>query len=644
MPGYECSSCIGLRMSLIVALLYMLLLPGLGACLLRQRAIPFHYAVLGAGLLGASVSAMLFMSLAHLSLLTPSIVATTTSILAGTSLFGWRHLYVHNSPPSGADLVLGWQRLDKWDRGLIAGSALCLLIYLVDAYTPPRAADAMRYHLAQMEDIARNGRFVFRPYYHYNFPIYFTYLSLPVYFAAGGLGVKLLCFLLVPMVAAMTYGFGRLIGLTRPWIPVLGFLLTPVVMRQGTVITNDFALLCVALAGAHLLIGHQRIPRLSFLLLGFVGFGLAMGMKYQSALFLPWYLILTWIAVGRRVSAAGIKIVILLGLIAILLPAPFFVRNYVNTGVPDWPLHQSLFGAEQDYLYEVTTLYTNSLSGQHELREIPRAVLKIVSNTQILPIMWPLAAVGGWVLLRRRRPGPQLYLGLGLISFMVLWWILQPELYARFFVYLIPQFMVLAALGLESLRNKWLRTGATLVAGLFAVLGFGVLGFYSLDFLRFHIDRDVKAYHRYTWFYDEYRWINEHLDPDARLLVIVNSGHTYYLDRDYLRADPFLSGLVDWRDQDVAELRETARNLGIRYILYQHADWSSHVGGHEMLKLMPKFIQSPDVKLLWKRSVRLATSRVWRNFQESELSLIDVFPERDAHDSTVPVLSDSPPI
>ena len=615
-------------MSLIVPLVYLLLLPGVGACMLCQRELPFPYALLGASVLGAAVASVFFMILAHLALLTAPVVAGASATLGLASLLGWRHLLTHSSPSLGVDLRSWWQSLDRWDRRLVAGCALSLLIYLLDAWTPPRSGDAMRYHLAQIEDLVRNGRFVFRPYYHYNFPLYFSYLSMPVYFAVGGIGVKLLNFLLLAQVAALTYGLGRAARLARPWTPVLGLLLTPCVLLGGTVVMNDMAVLCAGLAGILLVFGYQRIPRTSFLALGFMSLGLAMGLKYQSALYFPWYLMLAWVALGGKLSVNGSKMIAGLGLIAILLPAPFFVRNYSNTGVPDWPLHPELFGAEQDYLYEVTTRYTENLTGQRGFAQTGAAVIEIVANPQFLPLMWPLALVGGWGLWRRRDAGHQLYLGLGLASFLGLWWLLQPRLYPRFITFALPQLMVMATLGLESLRGGRLRRVGYAAAALCAVFGMAFMLYYSLDFFRFHIDRDAQRYHRFTWFYDEYSWIDEHLAPDARVMVIVSSGHTYYLNRDYVRADPTLTGTIDWRKIDALGLREAARELGTRYILFENRDWHGSVGGDEMMKLIAEFSQSPEVELLWKRDVRLSTSRLMRTFEDSEVWLLDVFPER----------------
>ena len=111
-------------------------------------------------------------------------------------------------------------------------------------------------------------------------------------------------------------------------------------------------------------------------------------------------------------------------------------------------------------------------------------------------------------------------------------------------------------------------------------------------------------------------------------MVIVSSGHTYYLNRDYVRADPTLTGTIDWRKIDALGLREAARELGTRYILFENRDWHGSVGGDEMMKLIAEFSQSPEVELLWKRDVRLSTSRLMRTFEDSEVWLLDVFPER----------------
>ena len=51
------------------------------------------------------------------------------------------------------------------------------------------------------------------------------------------------------------------------------------------------------------------------------------------------------------------------------------------------------------------------------------------------------------------------------------------------------------------------------------------------------------------------------------MLVVGREGHTYYLDRSYLRAGPYLSGIVDWQSmKNVEEFHELLTTLKVNYI------------------------------------------------------------------------------
>ena len=113
-----------------------------------------------------------------------------TGVLTLFGVFGWFRFL---SGPDALPLRRwrdAWEGLDAWDRRWVWLVGACFFVLWLDSATPPRAGDAMRYHLAQMEDMARHGGFVFRPYYHYNFPIYYSYLTTPLYFFSGGLAAS----------------------------------------------------------------------------------------------------------------------------------------------------------------------------------------------------------------------------------------------------------------------------------------------------------------------------------------------------------------------------------------------------------------------------------------------------------------------
>lgn len=618
-------------MALLLAVIWLLTLPGIGALFLRHCQLGFGYQLLSTGILGSAITAVVFLTLSHFGQLDSLQVTAAAALLSLAGAVGWARLLSVARPPPWHVVRELWHGMDAWDRRLAWAGGVCLVIILLDAGAPPRGADAMRYHLAQMEDLVRNHGFVFRPYYHYNFPLYYSHLAMPLYILVGGAGVKLFNFLFLGVVAAVTYGLGRVTGVGRPLIPVLGLLLTPGILRAATTVNSDLGVLSFGLGGVLLLHAYQRARRRSFLLLAYVAFGFAMGIKYQSVLFLPWYLWLTWVGLGRRLDWSLVRQFAALGLIAVLLPAPFFIRNYLNTGVPDWPLHQDLFAVDHDYVYDVTMSRNRSLTGAHDLETTSSAMGRLVTSGLHIPSMWIFALVGGYRLLRRGPDPTGLYLGVGIVAHLILWWILQPNLYPRFVNYLIPQLMVAAVFGFDMLEGLRIRRAATALAVASAGLGLVGLAVYSEGLVRYHLDGDLGRYHEYTWFYDDYRWMDTHLPADANVLVVVSGGATYYAPRPYLRADPSLSGLIDWREMDERALYDEMRRLEIDHVFYEDRDWSMNsIGGAELMEVMKAFVERDDVQVLWKRAVALGTSRVRRQAVETQTWMLKIGPpDRD---------------
>ncbi|MAI79454.1 MAG: hypothetical protein CL917_10970 [Deltaproteobacteria bacterium] len=604
------------------ALLWFLMLPGIGCFFLKQRDCPVVYQLLAGWVLGSAIVGFIFLVISQLGMLANLQVFGFTGLLLVMGILGWRRVLSNSTPSIWTHGQNYWNSLDGWNRTWLGIIFVITLILFFDALTPPRAGDAMRYHLAQMEDLVRNNGFVFRPYYHYNFPLYYSYLSTPVYFVSGGAGVKLFNFYVLGVVAALTYGLGRISGLKRPLLPVLGILLTPGIFRAATTPNNDLGVLAFGLAGILLLQGFLRVRKESLIFLAYVSLGFAVGIKYQSILFLPWYLWLTWVALNRKIDRSALRRLIAWGCICIAIPAPFFLRNYLNTGVPDFPMHLDLFGAPKDFLYESMNHYSLSLVGEHDIRTTWRAVSRLVTSKVTIPTMWLFFALGVYAFFRKGRDAAGLYLLFGIISQLILWWVIQPRLYGRFVNYMVPQVMVVAFLGFQFIDGERLRRLAIAVGVASAAIASAILIFYSIGFMQYHIDGDVDRYHEFTWFYDEYQWMDENLSEDAKVLIVVWSGHTYYMPREYLRADPSHSGLIDWRQLDSQELYDLMEELELEYVFYQDRDWGDSVGGREMSSVMNRFALREDVETVWRRDIQLGKSRMMGQMLDANVWLL----------------------
>lgn len=615
-------------MTTLAALLWLLVLLGVGAAVFdRAERLAPGYRLLGAWVLGSVVAGVCFLALSRLGQLAPMQVAGVTAGLTALSAYGWRRFLLSLDVSALAQARNYWRGLDDWDRRWLWLIGLCLFVLWLDAATPPRNGDAMRYHLAQMEDMVRNRGFVFRPYYHYNFPIYYSYLTTPLYFFSGGMAVKLFNFFVAAVVAAVTYGLGRAAGIRRPLVAVLGVLLTPGIFRAAATVGNDLAVLAFPLAG--ILILHQSIKSRdqSLIPVAYVALGFSIGIKYQSLLFGPWYLWLTWVALDRTLDGPRIKRLLQAGVIALLLPAPFFLRNYLNTGDPIWPLQLDLFGVERDYLYEITRRYSQGMAGHHTLSTTGRALAKLITSGTVIPTVTLFAFGGVGCLLYKGRDKTRLYLAFGILSQILLWWVIQPRLYPRFWNYLIPQFAVAALIAYGMLRNLWLRRAALFAGAATLALSVILFGIYSKGLLLYQWNGDLDTFHDYTWFHDEYQWMGENLPDQSGVLVTVLSGHTYYMPRNYLRADPLYSGLLDWRELDAQGLYDAMEELDLDYMFYQDRDWNHAIGGQQMMDTVARFASRDDVRVVWERDITLGLSRMRGQKEETRVWLLKRMPQ-----------------
>ena len=154
-------------------------------------------------------------------------------------------------------------------------------------------------------------------------------------------------------------------------------------------------------------------------------------------------------------------------------------------------------------------------------------------------------------------------------------------------------------------------------------LGLAALAPYAnRDAISYAIKPDA-SYHRFTWFYPTYDWINHKTPGDERFLVIVSSGQSYYLDRRHRRADPWLSGVVDWRKVSTGQSLDSVLSAGgYRYVVYEDTDWSPLVGGQNAMNAIGDASRSGLLKKIAVFDDTLYTSRLRKTYLTTK---VDVF-------------------
>lgn len=490
------------------------------------------------------------------------------------------------------------------------------------AIAPPRDADVMRYHLAHIRQIISDGRWETIPDYHYAFPFGWTLDYLPfervdLPQAASLVNVGLWIIML-----------GGLLRITRgartmppaAWICV-AFLSHPFVLRVFSSAMADGYAVFVVYVIAALLVAADNEELSEATLLGFVCW-IGAQSRYQllAAALAGTVVFLGMVIRRRRLSAAaGFS----RGAIAAgALSAPFYVANLQDFRNPFWPLFVPEINGTGAYADRVASMYSASLVGHYDLRTFGAQFIELI----LTPFLVPLALVLVLLVpasLALRAPRYRRVAVFGSLILM-LWALAQPRLFPKHVILLLPLGPLLAIAALEGRTvadaGRRLMQSAFGVAMVVMVAASAV---FSLDYIRYSVSGNRADYHRFTWYYPVYDWVNHNTPRDARFLVVAYSGHSYYLDRRYRRADPWLSGVVDWRRVTSAtDLDKIMREGRYDYLIYDDRDWSNFVGGSAMSSAVRSGLGQGTLVPVRQFRERLYSSRFFRDFTETTVYVL----------------------
>ena len=503
--------------------------------------------------------------------------------------------------------------LARRNRWTVATSLAIVAIYLFDAVMPPRETDALRYHLAHIAQIDREGRWAAISIAHYAFPFAWQSTFLPfVHFniaeAAQVVGTGIWVVAIAAIVAQR--GVAR-IGTTGLLLLTV-VALAPLAIGTATTPTADGFTVLAALVVVLLLAGHT--PDASG-----AGFGEATALGFAA-----------WVAVGTRYQAVAIGIaatiaaviwlahsdrwITLLGFVegavlAWLLASPFFLANAVRFGNPFWPLRST--PSSRDYTATTGAFFARSWHGTLALPDVALAAWHLLTDRLAAPIpLLLLFALAAALFVRGPGARSSRRVALFCVLFLAAWLLAQPMLYPRFVIYLVGPVLVLGLREVEMFAQARRRLAADALLGAVAVAlgGYAVAGV-ALD-VRTLAREGRDALRENTWYYPVYSWLNANSPRDAKVLVIVRSGESYYLDRFYRRADPGTSAEIDWpRMSDGSVLGRRLRAGGFDYVVYEAAPWRGVPDGDAMIDAISDASTRGVLTEAQRFSLRLTRSR-----------------------------------
>jgi len=438
----------------------------------------------------------------------------------------------------------------------------------------------MRYHLAHIRQIIRDGRWVPLPEYTYALPFGWTINYLPferLHLVESAHIVNLVLWLLA--LAIMAAVLKRKDAPLASYLLLLFVALHPLVIKSATTAHADLYAVFVVLAIVLFLIDLPAADGSEMVLLGFVSTIGAQSRYQLIGVSVVVFLIGVCYVVTKRTSVRLFGMAVAGAVMGLVVASPFYVVNYLSFRNPFWPLLVSKFNGLQLYANRVADNVNRSLTGAYN----PREFLHSFSALLVDPIAFPIPVFGLLLLLAplwsRDRAVRIACLFDGL--FLLVWALVQPSLYSRFSMLLIPAIGIGLGLSWRAVSGRKSLNGLVSAGAALACAAFFVFDLhYSKDSARYVITGDDATYHEATWYYPVYQWVNKTTPQGSRFLVIVASGHSYYLDRSYRRADPFLSGYIDW--DAVASDRELQDILACShfdYVIYHLTAAAGQPGG-----------------------------------------------------------------
>ncbi|MEO7684031.1 MAG: hypothetical protein ABIU86_08855, partial [Gemmatimonadaceae bacterium] len=308
---------------------------------------------------------------------------------------------------------------------------------------------------------------------------------------------------------------------------------------------------------------------------------------------------------------------------AMVLCAPFYIANLTDFGNPFWPLFIPQINGAHTYGDRVASLYSASLVGQYDVGAFTVRLIELITTPLVLPLALILVLLVPVSALSRGDPRYRRVAILG--SFiLILWALAQPRLFPKHVILLLPLGPLLAVAAFEGRITGGVgRRLIDAALGAAIVTTLGASAVLSWDYIRYAVTGNRADYHRFTWYYPVYDWVNHNTPRDARFLVIAYSGHTYYLDRPYRRADPWLSGVVDWaRVSSEEDLDRVVRAGRYDYLIYDDRDWSDFLGGSAMSSAVNSAMAAGTLMPVQEFRERLYSSRLFREFKETRVLVL----------------------
>lgn len=547
--------------------------------------------------LGFGVLGHLTLALGALGAYNPTIA---WALVLGSALLTPLEIIRCQSAYRQAFIQIKWPQYVSWFSAILILLLASNWLYplLSDALLPPLAWDEVAYHLAIPKLYIQNHSLTYISFIPYsNWPLETEMLfTLGLLLSSETLShlISWTAFLLT-CIGIYIFGrryFGRKSGLLSAAI----FSTAPMVTTLAGTALIELPLTLFTFLAIMAMVDWLETQEINLWLLSAFFGGLAASTKLNAALVpLILGLLMAIVLLSKKLSPSSVgKRFIMYGLISGGVVAPWYLKTWILTGNPFWPFLFGILGGRNwdalgsEYLFGFIRLPNMAMTPLNWLRGpwfLTTNPVKFgpyrVSLGWLYLILLPISipAMIKW------KPNPRRILGataiLGLIFYTS--WFLQTH-QTRF---LMPTTAILALVAAAGITWLWQRkpggwsSWPTLIQGSLLIFMLGT------NWLASPVDRNHVA-SRWPYLsgqitrdrflesqipgYDTYLFANQNLPSDAYVWLALYESRGYYLDRDYMWANPISQRALPLESFDNSdELATALSKRGFTHIIFRSA-------------------------------------------------------------------------
>lgn len=525
--------------------------------------------------------------------------------------------------------------------------------------TPPISRDALIHHLAVPKLWLKHGRIYEIPWANYAYyPMNINLLyAICLYFKndiapkfihlAFGMGIGLLIYLY------LKYRYDRNWGL----LGMVIFITTPVVIWLSTSAYIDLGMTFFTTASVLAFVKWRdsKYGQFKWLVISSCCMGIAIGSKYNAliALFILNLILMLSYVRDTNKQIAALKYGIFFFAITVFVALPWYLKNYLQTNNPFYPLFNSFFQSlnhrpVQDIIHNQLVEKTSRISF-FKMREVMYG--ESFLETLLIPIRMffqgkdnsyqyfqgalnPILIVfSPFILLSKRYVKDKLIFVLFSVFFVIMAYFFTAK-QVRYILPVLPFLAIIAIMGIKDLVDKLgeetlfssFRCDKNIRSVVKIVLFVGILSLLVLNFLYLKKRMDIikplpyvlgqetkKAFlKRHLLHYDAVEYINNNLPIDAKIFTMFLGRRGYYLDRAYQNESSF--GMSTIRHMinsstDEEKFMEYIRSMNVTHILMRTELVDNYLKDNFSHEVIKRF--SNLKKICWKKVYEKNLYTVW---------------------------------